>query len=104
MEQQQIAARTREKQKTRANKRLRRTGRVTAIVYGGHAEPEPISVDDHDMEMILHGAYHSAVLFSLDIEGKKKPTKKRAKSSAIRSAASWSIWISNVLTSRKRLR
>lgn len=70
MEQLTLSALSREQAKTRANKRLRRTGRVPAVIYGGHGEPELISVDSHEIEMILGGATKTTKVFSLDCDGK----------------------------------
>ncbi len=47
---------TREIEGSRANRRLRRTGRVPGVVYGGTDEPLPISVDSRELRHALHGA------------------------------------------------
>lgn len=48
---------------TGASRRLRREGRVPAIVYGGHREPEMISVAHNDLLRHLeHEAFYSHVL------------------------------------------
>jgi large subunit ribosomal protein L25 len=53
-----ISARTVEG--SRATRRLRRTGRVPGILYGGGAEPLPFSVDARELRHALAG--HGAVL------------------------------------------
>lgn len=46
-----------------ASRRLRRTGRVPAIVYGGHKEPERISLPHSELDRNLkHEAFYSQVL------------------------------------------
>jgi large subunit ribosomal protein L25 len=47
---------TREIEGSRANRRLRRTGRVPGVVYGGTDEPLAISVDSRELRHALHGA------------------------------------------------
>jgi large subunit ribosomal protein L25 len=51
---------------SRANRRMRRAGRVPAVIYGGDAEPLPISVDARELRHALHAA--GAVL-ELSLEG-----------------------------------
>jgi large subunit ribosomal protein L25 len=41
---------------SRANRRLRREGRVPAVIYGGGADPLPISVDARELRHALHAA------------------------------------------------
>lgn len=46
-----------------ASRRLRRTGKVPAIIYGAHQEPEMISVDHNEMLTHLqHEAFYSHIL------------------------------------------
>lgn len=75
MEQVELTAQSRSKQKTRGNKRLRLTGRVPAIVYGEAKEPEVISVDNHSTELALNGADSFSAIVNLDGVGEgKTPT------------------------------
>ena len=67
MEQVQINAELRQVGKMRASRRLRRTGRVPAVVYGGNTDPIFVSVDDHDMDLILRGASRASNIFKLKI-------------------------------------
>src|SRR5687768_13305361 len=46
----------RETEGSRANRRLRRTGRIPAVIYGGESEPTPISVDSRELRHALHAA------------------------------------------------
>ena len=46
-----------------ASRRLRRAGKVPAIVYGAHRDPEPIVVDEHELARQLeHEAFYSHIL------------------------------------------
>jgi large subunit ribosomal protein L25 len=48
---------------TGASRRLRRTGQVPAIVYGGHQEPEMVSVGHNDLlKHLEHEAFYSQIL------------------------------------------
>lgn len=67
MEQVQVSAELRQVGKMRASRRLRRTGRVPAVVYGGGKDPIFVSVDDHDMDLILRGASRASDIFNLKI-------------------------------------
>lgn len=67
MEQTLISAELRQVGKMRASRRLRRTGRVPAVVYGGEKDPIFVSVDDHDMDLILRGASRAGNIFKLKI-------------------------------------
>jgi large subunit ribosomal protein L25 len=49
-------------------KRLRRTGKAPAILYGG-AEPLPITVDPRDVLRIIHGHEGSTRLLTLRFDG-----------------------------------
>ncbi len=55
---------------TRAAARLRRTGRLPAILYGHKIEPVTLSLDCHAVEMQLS---HGAHLINLKMEGTEQP-------------------------------
>lgn len=74
MEQLRIDAKNRERKAKGDNRRLRRTGLVPAVIYGGPSAPQSVSVDDHQVEMILRGARHSNAVFNLAIEGGQTET------------------------------
>ncbi|MCE5229071.1 50S ribosomal protein L25 [bacterium] len=59
------------------NKRLRRDGRVPAVIYGGEGEVKSISVGDHDMELVLRGARRTNTIFSLALGGAQEPALVR---------------------------
>jgi large subunit ribosomal protein L25 len=54
---------------SRESRRLRKTGRVPAIVYGKTMDPITVAVDAHDLHMALHTEAGSNALINLDIEG-----------------------------------
>ncbi|MBP6708718.1 MAG: 50S ribosomal protein L25/general stress protein Ctc [Candidatus Accumulibacter sp.] len=65
----QIEARKRTLQGSGASRRLRRTHRVPAIIYGGAAAPQLIDLDHNETLLNLQKeAFHSSVL-TLNIEG-----------------------------------
>lgn len=49
--------------------RLRREGRVPAILYGHGVEPTAVSVDDRELFHALHGPAGRNALIALDVEG-----------------------------------
>ena len=65
-----VHAETRTVQGTGASRRLRRSGRVPAILYGGASEPVQLSIDHNEMlRHIEHEAFYSHIL-SIDVDGK----------------------------------
>ena len=54
---------------SRESRRLRRTGRVPAIVYGKAIDPINVAVDAHDLHMALHTEAGANALINLEIEG-----------------------------------
>ena len=56
-------------QGTRSSRRLRRTGRVPAVVYGMGAEPVTVSVDNVDLRGVLNTEAGLNALITLDIDG-----------------------------------
>ncbi len=56
-------------QGTRPSRRLRRTGRVPAVVYGMGAEPLTVSVDKTDLRVALNTEAGLNALITLDVEG-----------------------------------
>ncbi len=51
---------------SRANRRMRRAGRVPAVIYGGGADPLPISVDARELRHALHA---SGAVLELSLDG-----------------------------------
>jgi len=52
-----------------ATNRLRRSGRVPAILYGYGVEPTPVSVDERELFHALNGPAGRNALIALDVEG-----------------------------------
>lgn len=55
---------------TRAAARLRRAGKLPAIIYGHKQDPEPVTLSYHDVDQQLR---HGAHLVTLDMGGKSQP-------------------------------
>jgi large subunit ribosomal protein L25 len=68
----ELTAKKRNDQGSGASRRLRRAGRVPAVVYGGAEAAQAIELDHNTMLLNLRKeAFHASVLV-LDIEGKKE--------------------------------
>lgn len=65
-----IKAEPRKAAGSRAAARLRRAGKLPAIVYGHKQDPEPVALDRHAVELQLK---HGAHLVTLDLGGKTQP-------------------------------
>jgi large subunit ribosomal protein L25 len=65
-------ANKRDGQGTGASRRLRRTGRVPGILYGGGAAPQAIDIDHNELFQLLRKeAFYSSVL-NVNLDGKKE--------------------------------
>jgi large subunit ribosomal protein L25 len=65
-------AKARDEQGTGASRRLRRAGRVPAIIYGGTAAPQQIELDHNEIfQHLRKEAFYSSVL-SMNLDGKKE--------------------------------
>jgi large subunit ribosomal protein L25 len=64
-----LRAETGRVQGSRPSRRLRRTGRVPAVVYGKDIEPQAIAVDRRDLYGVLHTEAGLNALINLEIEG-----------------------------------
>lgn len=51
---------------SRAAQRLRRSGKLPGIVYGHEKDPLPITLDEHEVDLLLH---HGTHLINLEIGG-----------------------------------
>jgi large subunit ribosomal protein L25 len=60
----------REVEGSRATRRLRRSGRVPAVIYGGDAEALPVSIDARELRHALHAA---GAVIELSIDGQTQP-------------------------------
>jgi large subunit ribosomal protein L25 len=74
----EINARKRQAQGTGASRRLRRTGRVPGIIYGGNKEPMNIELDHKDLFQNLRNEKFHASILSLDLSGSKEQVLLRA--------------------------
>jgi large subunit ribosomal protein L25 len=74
----EISARKREAQGTGASRRLRRTGRVPGIVYGGDKGPINIELDQKDLFLSLRNEKFHASILMLDVAGTKEQVLLRA--------------------------
>ena len=74
----EISARKREGQGTGASRRLRRTGRVPGIVYGGEQGPVNIELDHKDLFLNLRNEKFHASILSLELGGAKQQVLLRS--------------------------
>lgn len=65
-----VEAEAREEFGKNANRRLRRAGRIPAVVYGGGGPAIPVAVDPRRISAILHSESGHNALFMLEIRGK----------------------------------
>ena len=66
-----IKAENRREKGSRSSRRLRRVGRVPAVVYGMGADPLTVSVDSLDLRSALSGEAGVNAIVSLDVDGAK---------------------------------
>jgi large subunit ribosomal protein L25 len=55
-----------------AARSVRREGRVPAVVYGGGAEPEAISLDYKQVNQLIYAGRFLTTIFEIDIDGRKE--------------------------------
>ena len=55
-----------------ASRRLRRAGRIPAIVYGGHAEPASIELDHEKTWLASQNEWFYSSILTMDVEGKSE--------------------------------
>ena len=55
-----------------ANRRLRESGIIPAVIYGPKKKPMAISVDPQTVQSILHSETGRNTIFTLDIDGSKQ--------------------------------
>ena len=54
------------------NKRLRKSGRIPAVVYGAGREPLPLSVDPEAISDVLHSQSGHNTIFAISVDGQKQ--------------------------------
>jgi len=74
----EISARKRDAQGTGPSRRLRRTGRVPGILYGGAQGPVNIELDHKDLYFNLRNERFHASILTLDLGGAKEQVLLRA--------------------------
>jgi large subunit ribosomal protein L25 len=73
----EISARKRTLQGTGASRRLRGSGKVPGIIYGGESPAEAIELDHNSLyHQLKLEAFHASIL-SMDVEGQKEPVLVR---------------------------
>ena len=65
-----FSASTRSVQGSGASRRLRRAGQVPAIVYGGTAEPTPVTLDHNQIYHDLRKDVFHASILTMELDGK----------------------------------
>jgi large subunit ribosomal protein L25 len=73
----EINAQTRNLQGTGASRRLRASGRVPAIVYGGADKPAAIDLDHNEILLALRKEAFQSSIINLNLDGKKQPVLLR---------------------------
>jgi len=74
----EISARKREMQGTGASRRMRRAGRVPAVVYGGDKNPVNLELDHKDLYLNLRNEKFHATILTLDVGGAKEQVLRRS--------------------------
>ncbi len=69
MEQVTLSAERRVEKGSRVARRMRRTGRVPAVVYGRDLEPMSVSVNGRDLYRVLHTEAGANALIEVEVEG-----------------------------------
>ena len=73
-----FTATSRSVQGSSASRRLRRAGRVPAIVYGGKSAPANIELDHNEIYHALNKEEFHASILDMDLDGKSEPVLVRA--------------------------
>ncbi len=69
MQQIVVEAQRRDPAGKNANRRLRKSGQIPAVVYGAKREPLPLLVDPHAISEVLHSQSGHNTIFSVSVEG-----------------------------------
>ena len=67
----QIEATVRANSGKGAARAVRRAGRVPAVIYGGGAEPQGISLDFNATKKLIFAGHFLTTIFELSVDGKK---------------------------------
>ena len=55
-----------------ANRRLRKAGKIPAVIYGPGKQPRVITVDPHDVKAILHSETGRNTIFTISVDGSEQ--------------------------------
>lgn len=69
MEDTKLIAKKRDLEGTSNARRLRKSGSVPAVVYGGDKEPVSVEINTHKFEQILHHHSSETVIIEVELEG-----------------------------------
>ena len=69
MNEYEVVAQPRDALGTNASRRLRRTGRVPAVLYGGGMEATPISIEEHRIKKQIENEAFAAHVLTVKIDG-----------------------------------
>ena len=69
MNEYEVVAQPRDALGTNASRRLRRTGRVPAVLYGGGMEATPISIEEHRIKKQIENEAFAAHILTVKIDG-----------------------------------
>lgn len=64
-----LTAFPRELRKRNGAKKVRTSGRIPAVIYGRHNQPQSLEVGARDMEILVHGAASENLLIDLTVQG-----------------------------------
>lgn len=70
----ELNAKTRTTKGNSPARAMRREGRVPAVLYGPNTEPAMMSLDAHDLELIIKGGGLGRSIFNLHVDGAKTGT------------------------------
>ena len=69
MEKTKLIVKKRDLEGTSNTRRLRRTGALPGVIYGGDKDASSISLDAHIFEQMLHHSASESVIIEIDLEG-----------------------------------
>ncbi len=69
----QVGADTRHDQGKGASRRLRRAGKVPAVLYGGHGEPRSITLDHRQLLTLIDNEKFYSSIISVNVDAQQQP-------------------------------
>lgn len=73
-----LTAFPRELRKRNGTKKIRAGGRIPAVIYGRHNQPQNLEIPTRDLEILVHHAASENVLIDLSIQGGNGGTRRMA--------------------------